>query len=157
MKTTVRSILADVTNDIKMARARASNARKQKEAIALALKLTKNIASNADDFMGWVTANSYDDNARLHLVATVRTENMKSVRVGHILGMAENMNWENEDSKDYAWETGAERQFRYNTKIANLSVCLEVSVRIKADGEACRVEQVGVEVQEKPIYAIRCA
>ena len=157
MKTTAQSLIADVANDAKLMRARATNARKQKESIALALKLTKNIASNADSFMGWVTANSYDDKARLHLVAIVRTENMKSIRVGNILTMAENLNWENEETQDTAWESGAERQFRYNTTIANLSVCLEISARIKADGEACRVEQVGVEVNERPIYAIRCA
>jgi len=157
MKTTVRSLLADVANDAKMARARASNARNQKEAIALALKLTKGIANNVDDFMGWVSADSFGDSARLHLVGIVRTENMKSIRVGNILTMAENLNWENEETRDSAWESGAERQFRYNTKIANLSVCLEISARIKADGEACRVEQVGVEVNERPIYAIRCA
>lgn len=157
MSITVRSLIADVANDAKMARARASNARNQKEAIALALKLTKGIASNADDFMGWVSPNTFDEHARLNLFATVRTDNMKSIRVGNILTMAENLNWENEESKDTAWETGAERQFKYRTQIANLTVFLEISARIKADGEACRVEQVGVEVQERPIYAIRCA
>ena len=159
MSLTIKNLFAGCADEVARARARFNTAKKHRTAIAYALKETRAVAKLVGEyeFNGFVSANSYDDDATLYLMANVYTENMKSIAVTTVLTAAENLGWNSEDSRDFATETRATRTFKYSTQVGRLKVVLEVNAYIKADGEMCRIEQVGVEVEEKPIYAIKCA
>ena len=159
MTLTTKDLFTACADEVARARKRFANAKKHRTAIAYALKETRGVAKLVGEyeFNGFVSSSSYDEDATLYLMANVYTENMKSVAVTTVLTAAENLGWNSEDSSDYATETRATRTFKYRTQVGKLKVVLEVNAYIKADGELCRIEQVGVEVEEKPIYAIKCA
>ena len=159
MSLTIKNLFAGCAEEVTRARKRFDNAKKHRTAIAYALKETRGVAKLVGEyeFNGFISSSSYDEDATLYLMANVHTENMKSVAVTTVLNAAENLGWDSQDSSDFATETRATRTFKYRTQVGRLKVVLEINAYIKADGEMCRIEQVGVEVEEKPIYAIKCA
>lgn len=155
---TATTLIAEVSESAAMARKRLANAKAQKASIAFALKLAKPVLSiEGADVYGFVSATSYSEEVTLFLNVSLQVEDMKGAKLSTVLETAETLGWTAEDSRDVAWENGAQREFKYITYVGQVKVLLSIKANLIADGEACHVEQVGVEVVEKPVFAIKCA
>ena len=157
-KITTTALIAEVAESATSARKRLANAKAQKASIAFALKLAKPVlAAEGLETFAFVSANSYSEDVILYIPSSVQVEDMKGAKLAAVLETAETLGWTAEDSRDLAWENGAQREFKYITYVGKVKVNLSIKANLIADGEACRVEQVGVEVVEKPVFAIKCA
>ena len=157
-KVTVSSILADVANDAKLARLRAKSARGHAATMRAVLNVLRHVFAKCDSHNAWISASSYSEQADLYITADLNVDSMKSIELQRALLEVDAIGWwSTEATSDYVVETFAERTFKYTHTVNNLRVVLSVNARLRESGEACRIEQVGTELEEKPVFAIRCA
>ena len=156
-KVTVTSILADVANDAKRARVRAKSAKNHAPTMRAVLYTLRHLFAKCDTHNAWISTSSYSDRADFYVTADLTVDTMKSIGLQRALLEVDAVGWfATEATSDYVVETFAERSFKYTHTVNDLRIVLSVNARLRASGEACRIEQVGTELEEKPVFAIRC-
>ena len=156
-KVTVTSILADVANDAKRARIRAQSAKTHAPTMRAVLYTLRHVFAKCDTHNAWVSTSSYSDRADFYVTADLTVDTMKSIQLQRALLEVDAIGWfATEATADYVVETFAERTFKYTHTVGGLHIILSVNAKLRASGEACRIEQIGTKLEEKPVFAIRC-